>query len=95
MEQNQSPGSRATLLAPFAMIASTLPSGIAQTDSLATKTIYLPSRPGSLGGLGESSDPQLNTGSCAFRPLFALPPVRGRVQKKAGVIYHCNNIIKH
>ena len=50
--------------------------------ALATNIISLPAGPGSIEGLGESFEPQLNTGSYVFRLPFKLPPVRGKEQFK-------------
>ena len=40
-------------------------------------SISLPSGPGSIEGLGESFEPQLNTGTFTYRLPLKLPPVRG------------------
>src|SRR5262245_56796842 len=40
-------------------------------------SISLPSGPGSVEGLGESFEPQLNSGTFAYRIPLKLPPVRG------------------
>lgn len=63
----------------------------AQAPPLATQTISLPSGPGSIEGLGESFDPQLNTGSYVFRLPFKLPAVRGRAQPEVAMTYHSGN----
>lgn len=63
----------------------------AQSDPLATQTISLPSGPGSIEGLGESFDPQLNTGSYVFRLPFKLPPVRGKAQPEISMTYNSGN----
>jgi len=63
----------------------------AETPSLSTQTISLPSGPGSIEGLGESFEPQLNTGSYVFRLPFQLPPVRGRAQPEISLVYNSGN----
>jgi RHS repeat-associated protein len=62
--------------------------GFAQTKQLATETISLPTAPGSIDGLGESFEPQLNTGSYIFQIPLKLPPVRGRVQPEVSMTYN-------
>lgn len=59
--------------------------------ALATNTISLPSGPGSIEGLGESFEPQLNTGSYVFRLPFKLPPVRGKAQPEISMTYNSGN----
>lgn len=63
-------------------------SAYAQTKQLATETISLPTAPGSIDGLGESFEAQLNTGSYIFRIPLKLPPVRGRVQPEVSMTYN-------
>jgi RHS repeat-associated protein len=64
---------------------------LAQAPPLATQTISLPSGPGSIEGLGESFEPQLNTGSYVFRLPFKLPPVRGKAQPEISMTYNSGN----
>jgi hypothetical protein len=66
-------------------------SAVAQAPPLATQTISLPSGPGSIEGLGESFEPQLNTGSYVFRLPFKLPPVRGKAQPEISMVYNSGN----
>ena len=69
------------LAAVLALFALSSPA-TGQAPPLATQTISLPSGPGSIEGLGESFEPQLNTGSYVFRLPFKLPPVRGKSEEK-------------
>jgi RHS repeat-associated protein len=62
-----------------------------QAPPLATQTISLPTGPGSIDGLGESFEPQLNTGSYVFHLPFKLPPVRGKAQPEVSMVYNSGN----
>lgn len=79
------------ILLAFALIALTPSTAHAQPPPLATQTISLPSGPGSIEGLGESFEPQLNTGSYVFRLPFKLPPVRGKAQPEVSMVYNSGN----
>ncbi len=59
--------------------------------ALSPQTISLSSGPGSIEGLGESFESQLNTGSYVFRLPFKLPPVRGRAQPEVSMVYNSDN----
>ena len=60
----------------------------ADNSSVSASKISLPSGPGSIEGLGESFQPQLNTGSYAMGLPFKLPPVRGAVQSEVRLSYN-------
>lgn len=74
-------------LALFALFLHAAPVA-AEVAPLASQTISLPTAPGSIDGLGESFEPQLNTGSYIFRIPLKLPPVRGKVQPEVSMTYN-------
>ena len=51
-------------------------------------TISLPSGAGSIEGLGESFEPQLNTGSSSYGVAIAIPPGRAGVQPRVHLAYN-------
>lgn len=53
-----------------------------------TNVISLPSGPGSIEGLGESFEPQLNTGTSSYGVGIALPPGRAGLQPKVRLSYN-------
>src|SRR5215510_14478357 len=61
----------------MAALALSLTSHAADKSGVQPNTISLPSGPGSIEGLGESFEPQLNSGTFAYRIPLKLPPVRG------------------
>jgi RHS repeat-associated protein len=77
-------------LALLALLSFVAPAA-AQAPPLATQTISLPTGPGSIEGLGESFEPQLNTGSYVFRLPLKLPPVRGKAQPEVSMVYNSGN----
>lgn len=60
----------------------------ADNSSISASKISLPSGPGSIEGLGESFEPQLNTGTYAMGLPLKLPPVRGAVQPEVRLAYN-------
>jgi RHS repeat-associated protein len=60
----------------------------ADNRAVSASKISLPSGPGSIEGLGESFEPQLNTGTYAMGLPFKLPPVRGAVQPEVRISYN-------
>lgn len=46
-------------------------------SGVSLQSISLPTGPGSLEGLGEKYQPQLNSGACSYQVPIKLPPVRG------------------
>ncbi len=50
--------------------------------------LSLPSGPGSIEGLGESFEPQLNTGGSTYSVGFAVPPGRAGLQPSLALAYH-------
>src|SRR5215510_13672870 len=52
--------------------------------------ISLPSGAGSIEGLGESFEPQLNTGSSGYGIAIAVPPGRAGLQPKVHLAYNSN-----
>src|SRR5712671_4795540 len=50
--------------------------------------ISLPSGPGSIEGLGESFEPQLNTGSSSYGVAIAIPPGRAGLQPSIRLAYN-------
>src|SRR5438034_996616 len=51
-------------------------------------TISLPSGAGSIEGLGESFEPQLNTGTSSYGVAIAIPPGRAGLQPKVHLAYN-------
>lgn len=49
----------------------------ADKSGVSPQSISLPSGPGSIEGLGESFEPQLNSGTFTYRIPLKLPPIRG------------------
>lgn len=60
----------------------------AEVAPLASQTISLLIVSGSIDGLGECFEPQLNTGSYIFRIPLKPPPVRGKVQPEVSMTYN-------
>ena len=56
--------------------------------SVSASKVSLPSGPGSIEGLGESFEPQFNTGTYVFRVPFKLTKLRGAVQPEVGLTYN-------
>src|SRR5213592_1853474 len=50
--------------------------------------ISLPSGAGSIEGLGESFEPQLNTGGSSYGVAIAIPPGRAGVQPRVHLAYN-------
>jgi RHS repeat-associated protein len=65
------------LLASFlASLLLAAPVLAADKSGVKPQSISLPSGPGSIEGLGESFEPQLNTGAASYRAAFEVPPGR-------------------
>lgn len=58
-----------------------------ENTAVVTSRISLPSGPGSIEGLGESFEPQLNNGSFAVTLPLKFSTVRGRVQPDVQLVY--------
>lgn len=58
------------------------------TDGLSPQAISLPSGPGSIEGLGESFEPQLNTGTATYSVALVVPPGRVGVQPSLTLAYN-------
>ena len=56
--------------------------------ALRPSTLSLPSGAGSIEGLGESFEPQLNTGSSIYGVGISLPPGRAGLQPKVQLAYN-------
>lgn len=52
------------------------------------QVLKLPSGPGSVEGLGESFEPQLNSGTAAYRVPIALPPGRAGFAPELALVYN-------
>lgn len=61
---------------------------IAPAGDVTASKLSLPSGPGSIEGLGESFEPQLNTGTYVFSVPFKLTKLRGAVQPDVGLTYN-------
>jgi RHS repeat-associated protein len=59
-------------------------------DGLGPEAISLPSGAGSIEGLGESFEPQLNTGSWTYSVGIEIPPGRAGFQPSLGLSYSSN-----
>jgi len=59
----------------------------ADGNTVSASKISLPTGPGSIDGLGESFEPQLNTGTYSMGLPLKLPPVRGAVQPEVRLAY--------
>src|SRR5438094_4325392 len=51
------------------------------------QVLSLPSGPGSIEGLGESFEPQLNTGEASYQVKLVVPPGRNRHQPELTIQY--------
>ncbi len=60
----------------------------ADKNGISAQTISLPSGPGSIEGLGESFEPQLNTGTATFAVPFVLQPGRSGITPRLGLGYN-------
>jgi RHS repeat-associated protein len=77
---------------PFLAVLS-VPLGLAgppDKSGVRPSAISLPSGAGSIEGLGESFEPQLNTGSSSYGVAIALPPGRAGLQPKVRLAYNSN-----
>ncbi|RYD24886.1 MAG: hypothetical protein EOP86_28030, partial [Verrucomicrobiaceae bacterium] len=59
--------------------------------TLSTSKISLPSGPGSVEGLGESFEPQWNSGTYRLSVPLKLPKLRGAVQPEIALGYDSGN----
>ena len=57
-------------------------------SGVSPSAISLPSGPGSIEGLGESFEPQLNTGTSTYSVGFELPPGRAGLQPRLALTYN-------
>lgn len=60
----------------------------AEKNGVSPQAISLPSGPGSIEGLGESFEPQLNTGTAVYRVGFVVPPGRAGQAPTLGLSYN-------
>jgi len=60
-------------------------------SGVSPQAISLPTGPGSIEGLGESFEPQLNTGSYTFQVPMKLPAVRGAADPSFAIAYNSAN----
>lgn len=63
----------------------------AEHSGVSAQVVSLPSGPGSVEGLGESFEPQLNTGTFVFRLPLKLPKVRGQALPQMDLVYNSGN----
>lgn len=70
-----------------------IPAGYAQANKsgLEPSVLSLPSGPGSIEGLGESFEPQLNSGTGAYRIPLAVPPGRAGFMPQLALAYNAGN----
>jgi hypothetical protein len=64
-------------LCSFAAASFFLTAAAADKSGVKPTSISLPSGPGSIEGLGESFEPQLNSSTFSYRVPLKLPPIRG------------------
>lgn len=57
-------------------------------SGLKPQVLKLPSGPGSIQGMGESFEPQLNSGTAAYRVPIALPPGRAGFTPALALVYN-------
>src|SRR5881409_189375 len=76
------------LLSAALLLSVTLSEGVADDRSVSASKISLPSGPGSIEGLGESFEPQLNTGTYVYRIPLKLPPMRGEATPRLALEYN-------
>lgn len=71
-------------------VAVNLPCAVfaAEKNGISPQAISLPSGPGSIEGLGDSFEPQLNTGTATYAVAFAVPPGRVGHAPKIGLAYN-------
>ncbi len=83
-------GNGALLLIPWLSMGLVTSPHAAPPDksSVNANKISLPSGPGSIEGLGESFEPQLNTGSSSYGVKIALPPGRAGLQPTVRLAYN-------
>lgn len=55
------------------------------------QVISLPKGPGSIGGLGESFEPMLNTGTATYEIKLTVPPGINRHQPEIALVYNSGN----
>lgn len=71
----------ATLLSPVAALC-------ANKSAVEPQVLSLPKGPGSIEGLGESFEPQLNTGTATYRVSLAVPPGVNKHQPDLALVYN-------
>lgn len=76
------------LLLVFSIFAITAGAAPPDKSGVKANVISLPSGPGSIEGLGESFEPQLNTGTSSYGVSIALPPGRAGLQPKVRLSYN-------
>jgi RHS repeat-associated protein len=81
---------RSQRLLALVILALGLPAaaGAADKNGVAPRAISLPSGPGSIQGLGESFQPQLNTGSGSYRVPLAFPKGSGGLAPELALVYN-------
>lgn len=70
------------------LLSGMLPNIALGGDPLSTNRISVPSGPGSIEGLGESFEPQLNTGTFRFSLPLKTAKLRGAVGPETGLSYN-------
>lgn len=63
----------------------------ADKNGVAPSAISLPAGPGSIQGLGDSFQPQLNSGSGTYRVPLALPRGTGGLTPELAITYNTGN----
>ena len=82
----------AAVLTCGSVLAVVQPTGAVESKSgVAPNIISLPSGPGSIEGLGDSFEPNLNSGTASYRLVIEMPPGRGEFTPELALQYSNGN----
>ncbi|MBI3868329.1 MAG: hypothetical protein HY299_07335 [Verrucomicrobia bacterium] len=76
-----------SLVLGLALLSPGASQGAAAKGGVGATAISVPSGPGSVEGLGESFEPQLNTGTATFGQMIVVPPGRAGLQPVVRLTY--------
>lgn len=77
-----------TFLVCLFTASSVMAGGGVDKSGLKPQVLKLPSGPGSIQGMGESFEPQLNSGTAAYRVPISLPPGRAGFTPALALVYN-------
>ncbi|MCP4113727.1 MAG: hypothetical protein GY749_50735, partial [Desulfobacteraceae bacterium] len=80
-----------TTLTLIIIILTSLSHASVDKSGVKPNVLSLPSGPGSIEGLGESFEPQLNSGTATYRVLLATPPGRAGFAPELALTYNSGN----